>query len=156
MAENRMEYRHFPTRQRLLNGITRTAGGCWLFGGMKNMHGYGVIRAHDIGYKSQQLAHRISWEIYNSQKPGECKVLHKCDTRDCINPEHLFLGDHKDNMRDMSNKCRHPNKRIPFSIVEQIRGDFRSGMTLGAISSRYNIARSTACRFVNNTARKDS
>ena len=50
------------------------------------------------------LAHRFVWQLINGPIPdGHC-VLHKCDTPACVNPEHLFVGTHSDNTRDMIKK----------------------------------------------------
>ena len=54
-------------------------------------------------------AHRASWMIYKGPIPKGKNVLHKCDTPLCVNPSHLFLGTHKDNMADRSNKGRGKN-----------------------------------------------
>lgn len=52
-------------------------------------------------------SHVIAWIIHNQKVPKRRKfVLHKCDTPHCCNPQHLFLGDHQDNMRDMVEKNR--------------------------------------------------
>lgn len=64
--------------------------------------GYGGI---DLGGKTIS-AHRASWIFLNGNiKPEEC-VLHKCDNRLCVNPDHLYLGDKKQNRKDFME--RHP------------------------------------------------
>src|SRR5882762_2517021 len=76
--------------------------GCWMFLGPWNSHGYGHLSYDGHVYR----AHRASWELYNGPIPDDLNVLHKCDNRWCINPEHLFLGTLKDNADDMRAKGR--------------------------------------------------
>jgi hypothetical protein len=84
------------------------ATGCWLWmASTKN--GYGQLYAQG---KSSQYAHRVSWKEHKGQIPKGLQVLHKCDVRRCINPEHLFLGTQADNIHDMVKKGRHWSQRL--------------------------------------------
>jgi hypothetical protein len=75
---------------------------CWLWIGGTNGAGYGQVRI--IG--KAILVHRLSWMIYKGKIPKRMLVCHKCDTPNCWNPHHLFLGMHKDNADDAIAKGR--------------------------------------------------
>lgn len=77
--------------------------GCWLYtGAVYQGTGYGQVRWKGTSY----YAHRASYERHCGEIPAGMSVLHKCDTRPCINPKHLFLGTAKDNSEDMWAKGR--------------------------------------------------
>lgn len=73
--------------------------GCWIWMGGWDRHGYGKRSQH--GYVSGGSVHRLFYQQHVGPIPAGAYVLHKCDTRPCCNPDHLFLGTHKDNMHDM-------------------------------------------------------
>jgi hypothetical protein len=73
--------------------------GCWEWMGFIRPSGYGQVHQN-------KLAHRVSWELHNGPIPNGVLVLHKCDNKSCVNPDHLFLGSHRDNTQDMMSKGR--------------------------------------------------
>jgi hypothetical protein len=77
-------------------------GECWLWLKCRDKCGYGQIRVKN----KIEGAHRVSYEVYVGNIPSGLHVLHKCDTPTCVNPSHLFLGTHKDNMLDRKKKGR--------------------------------------------------
>lgn len=86
----------------------RKTPGCWLWVGSKTM-GYGQLgTGGDVSTKI--LAHRLSWLLHHGSIPEGVCVLHKCDVRACVRPDHLFLGTHRDNMLDaeVKGRARHP------------------------------------------------
>lgn len=82
---------------------------CWLWTAHKNRLGYGTYMVNSK--RRSYLAHRFSWEINFGSIPNGLCVLHKCDVRSCVNPDHLFVGTQKDNILDMVNKKRNTHPR---------------------------------------------
>lgn len=76
------------------------SGECWVWTGGTIGGGYGRFSAAKI------LAHRHAWALTNGPVPDGLDVLHRCDNPPCVRPDHLFLGTHTENMRDMTSKGR--------------------------------------------------
>ena len=77
---------------------------CWLWCAGRFGPGYGSFY---VPGSHRYLAHRAAWELTNGPIPPGVWVLHRCDNPSCVRPDHLWLGVHRDNMRDMVRKGRH-------------------------------------------------
>ncbi len=72
--------------------------GCWHWtGAILGWTGYGVIKVHG----KNTNAHRFSYELFNGPIPEKKMILHNCHQRNCVNPTHLRIGTHQENMKDM-------------------------------------------------------
>lgn len=76
---------------------------CWEWQASRGSTGYGQFAMWPRGMVK---AHRFAWELTNGAIPPGMFVCHRCDNPLCVNPGHLFLGSHDDNMRDMWTKGR--------------------------------------------------
>jgi hypothetical protein len=92
-----------PLKDRFDSKWMENESGCWIWAGAKSSSGYGNFW---VSRGVTSLAHRVSFELYVGKIPCGMSVLHRCDTPFCVNPEHLFVGTHLDNMGDMSSKGR--------------------------------------------------
>jgi len=121
---------------------------CWLWNRWKDKDGYGQIRR--FGRKCR--AHRVAYELTRGPIPKGRFVLHSCDNPSCVNPQHLWIGTHTDNVRDMMNKGRNvylhgernPHSKLTNEVVLEIRNAVGSSYS---IARRFNISQSNISRI---------
>jgi hypothetical protein len=127
---------------------------CWIWVGCKVGNGYGHFR-NDSGLI---LAHRFSYQSYIGPIPKDMNVLHSCDNPSCVNPEHLSLGTHTQNMRDMWSKGRNTHKgekntkaKLSWEKVSKMRNMYNSGKySQKELSIIFGVVRSVICGIVTN------
>jgi hypothetical protein len=91
------------TRDQFMAKLVRNeATGCLEWHGVKNANGYGKTKIRGKDWN----VHRYVWTLVNGPIPDGLFVCHKCDNRQCAEPDHLFLGTPKDNQQDMVRKGR--------------------------------------------------
>ena len=113
--------------------------GCWEWNGA-TQGSYGCFTF----MRKTTRAHRASWILHNGPIADDMHVLHKCDNPSCSNPDHLFLGSHKDNMRDMRSKGLHKQySKLTLEQVKDIKSFLLGGEKVDAISKRYGVGFST-------------
>lgn len=113
---------------------------CWMWIGSNNAYG----RIH-FEYKILE-AHRVSWEIHKGPIPEGMFILHSCDKRSCVNPEHLFLGMQLNNIRDCITKGRNSRgeKNKSSKLTEKAVLEIRASCVPYAIlAERYHVSKST-------------
>lgn len=78
---------------------------CWIWSGYRDREGYGHYS--DCSHRQHsRRAHRDMWEYHNGPIPPRMCILHRCDVPSCVNPDHLFMGTHLDNIADRQAKGR--------------------------------------------------
>ncbi|MFZ4563641.1 MAG: HNH endonuclease signature motif containing protein [Bacteroidales bacterium] len=135
-------------------------GDCWKWLGSKPKPKYGEsYGAFRLG-KKMLKAHQAAWILTNGLIPPGMCVLHKCDNPNCVNPSHLFIGTHQENIQDMVSKGRgshamgksgeaHPLAKLSAKDVSEIRSIGRDEKTT-ILADKYGVSTSIIRRILNN------
>jgi HNH endonuclease len=97
-----------PLKDRFWTKVEKTES-CWIWKAYKSKFGYGVV---GLPGSKTASAHRAAWYLTHGEWP-KLFVLHRCDNRACVNPDHLWLGTQKSNMIDCAKKGRLWNQNNP-------------------------------------------
>lgn len=120
---------------------TDKSGDCWLWTGSHNKQGYGTL-SH-LG--AVWFAHRASLYIHNGRLPRNMLVLHKCDVKACVNPEHLYIGTYSNNVRDMLERSTN-SQRVNPDIARTIKFMCNTGLLDKEVAAILGFSRMTVRR----------
>ncbi|KAA0117929.1 HNH endonuclease [Methylobacterium sp. P1-11] len=114
--------------------------GCWLWTGTLHHDGYGQIRIGGV----TERAHRLSYRLHCGEIPDGLGVLHHCDTRCCVNPDHLYVGTAQQNNADIDRRDRrlkgaaNAASKLSEKTVREIRASLEQHTV---IARRYGVTR---------------
>lgn len=132
--------------------VKKQYGRCWTWTKNNDKDGYGHFEFY-IGNGIPYIikAHRAAY-FFNTGKllPPTIMVCHHCDNPSCVNPDHLFEGNHQDNMDDMNDKDRGRSKLTKSDVV-QIRQLLQNNvkLTYTEVAKQFCVNRQTICMVAN-------
>ena len=121
---------------------------CWIWTGPVNNsgNGYGYFTFNKVIF----YAHRFSYELHKNKISENMCICHKCDNTKCVNPENLWEGTQKSNIKDSFKKNRfhqafkegfsHPNCKITLDVIHDIRKLRNQGVSGYEIAKKYNMS----------------
>lgn len=143
--------RGLPLHERV---ITRTIvdeqTGCWIWQGGCGFNGYARLRRGPEG--KPVLCHRIVYEHYFGAIKEGLVVMHTCDNRRCLNPDHLRAGTQKENMQDMHKKGRCTRSVLTETEVREIRRLSEHGISAHAIANSFCVSPATIYNITSGRA----
>lgn len=139
------DFKKYITKSSIKNEKT----GCWEWNKSRFKQGYGI--ATFPNKKGSGLAHRLSFAIYYEELSESDIVMHLCDNPCCVNPDHLRKGTQKDNMKDMKDKNRGPDRKgekgttvkLNAFNVDFIRAYPKERGATTYLSKMFNVSKST-------------
>ena len=152
-----------PEERFLGKCIPEPNSGCWLWLGAMSTSGYGNLRVDGRWLK----AHRYAYELFCGAIPpeldgedvrGPC-VIHSCDMPLCVNPDHLRIGTHVQNMHDKRERDRfvsnplygeeHQNSKLKADDIPLVRRLRAEGVSYVELGRRFGVHRTTIRDVIN-------
>ncbi len=94
---------------------------CWIWMGGVDNRGYGQI---GVSSHRTERVHRVSYMLHFKHIPRGASVLHHCDNKLCVNPDHLYLGSQTQNVKDAVKRGRfppHPFRKLTREQADKCR-----------------------------------
>ena len=108
--------------------------GCWEWDGHITDNGYGHCRL--LG---ERKAHRVSYILHKGEITAGNVIMHKCDNRICVNPDHLEQGTHKENMADMKDKGRASHGAKKRLTEDEVKDIYLSKSSIKQLTAQYGM-----------------
>lgn len=136
------------TVERFLSRVVKTPG-CWLWEGCVNSSGYGklFVPGKRAGSGHVVSVHRYAYVLFCGPIPAGIRVLHHCEEKICVRPDHLYLGIHRPRPYAINSQAK-----LTEELVERIRIYLAGGVNSDLLAAKYAVSRST----INRIRRGDS
>ncbi|MHC4648100.1 MAG: HNH endonuclease signature motif containing protein [Planctomycetota bacterium] len=139
---------------------------CWPWAGARDKRGYGKLRVGSTidGSRRSEYAHRLAYMLFVGPVADGLVVRHRCDHPWCVNPSHLDVGTHADNVHDAQDRGRHvppptfhneehPRAKLTMVLAAEMRRAIRSKhLTYEKAEAFYGVSKSTVCRVMSGKA----
>lgn len=128
------------------------SGDCWIWTAGKSGCGYGMFELEE---RRPMKAHRMAWILTNGPLRKGLVVMHSCDRKLCVNPDHLVVGTPRQNTQDAAAKGlmprgeRNGNSRYTEDFVRDLRKQAARGISGYRLSKQLGIDRSVIDRIIN-------
>jgi hypothetical protein len=154
---NKGQYMKIPVEDRFHKFVEKDKNGCWNWTGKTRKDGYGTI----VYNGKETRAHRVSLILKGYVLNRSIKVCHNCDNPKCVNPDHLFLGTQKDNIKDMFKKHRNsayfdkgvknPNAKLTQEQVNEIRNKYIPyKYSTNRLAKEYGLCQQNIWKIINH------
>lgn len=142
-----------PIRERFWEKVKKTDD-CWLWIAGVNTSGYGTIGQRKP--RKTRLATHVLWELLGRPRRQEECLLHTCDNRRCVKPDHLYVGTHQQNMADRDARGRtakgqnkKASKLSPVAVMAMRQERICSSITYKELGQKYGVCGEVARRAIN-------
>lgn len=163
---------HKNTAESFWARVHKLDSGCWEWQGARTSSGYGNLSWHGVRVQAHRVAFYLTFGGVSLETgfrhEGRARtykrfVLHRCDNRACCNPDHLFLGSMRTNLKDAYKKGRkvqpqskHANAKLTSEQVRAIRGIYGAGLaTQKVLAAAYCVSQRVISLVVRNETYKD-
>lgn len=128
---------------------------CWEWTGLKGKSGYGAVFFRGKIWRT----HRLSWFIKHGKIPDKIEICHDCDNPPCLNPAHLFMGTHLENMQNAKHKKRlvshqgedHGCSKLNEKQVTEIRSRYVANTnSVHILAKEFKVSKSTILLIATN------
>jgi hypothetical protein len=141
-------------KEKFFLGFKKVESGCWEWQKGK-VEGYGALCVGSMAGNNltTALAHRLSYRLFVEKIPKGLLVLHRCNNRKCVNPEHLYAGTNQDNTNDKmragmalgaTGESGGHSKLTEEDVIEMRKMRQETGMSYKKLANLFNVSDSAA------------